>query len=305
MEESSKNILIAFLLNLSFTIIEIVGGIFTNSMAILSDAIHDLGDSISIGMAFFLEKKSEKRADDNYTYGYARYSILGALITSLILLVGSIIVIYTAITRIISPEPVNANGMIILAIIGVIVNGIAVIKTAKGEKLNEKAINLHLLEDVLGWGIVLIGSIVMAIFNIAIIDSILTIVVALYILYHVYKNIKQVFEIFLEKTPEGFDVQKLKAEIKGVSKHIEDVHHVHVWSLEGESTICTMHVLLKNILSKDEMIKLKNEIKEEAEHHFGISHLTLEFEYMGEKCKEVDCAVCDAKKSCAHHHHHH
>lgn len=305
MKESSKNILIAFLLNLSFTIIEIVGGIFTNSMAILSDAIHDLGDSISIGMAFFLEKKSEKRADDNYTYGYARYSILGALITSLILLVGSIIVIYTAITRIISPEPVNANGMIILAIIGVIVNGIAVIKTAKGEKLNEKAINLHLLEDVLGWGIVLIGSIVMAIFNIAIIDSILTIVVALYILYHVYKNIKQVFEIFLEKTPEGFDIQKLKAEIKGVSKHIEDVHHVHVWSLEGESTICTMHVLLKNILSKDEMIKLKNEIKEEAEHHFGISHLTLEFEYMGEKCKEVDCAVCDAKKSCAHHHHHH
>ena len=305
MKESSKNILIAFLLNLSFTIIEIVGGIFTNSMAILSDAIHDLGDSISIGMAFFLEKKSEKRADDNYTYGYARYSILGALITSLILLVGSIIVIYTAITRIISPEPVNANGMIILAIIGVIVNGIAVIKTAKGAKLNEKAINLHLLEDVLGWGIVLIGSIVMAIFNIAIIDSILTIVVALYILYHVYKNIKQVFEIFLEKTPEGFDIQKLKAEIKGVSKHIEDVHHVHVWSLEGESTICTMHVLLKNILSKDEMIKLKNEIKEEAEHHFGISHLTLEFEYMGEKCKEVDCAVCDAKKSCAHHHHHH
>jgi len=304
MKESSRNILIAFILNLNFTILEIVGGILTNSVAIFSDAIHDLGDSISIGMAFFLEKKSEKRADENYTYGYARYSILGALITSLILLVGSVVVILTAVSRIVSPEPVNAEGMIILAVIGVIVNGVAVIKTAKAEKLNEKAINLHLLEDVLGWVIVLIGSIFMAIFHVVIIDSILTIIVAIYILYHVYKNIKQIFEIFLERTPKGFDVSKLKDEIKEVSKHIQDVHHVHVWSLEGSSIICTMHVALKNIVSKDEMIKLKNEIKEEAKHHFGISHLTIEFEYVGEKCTERDCSVCDSKKICNHHHHH-
>ena len=303
MKKSSKNILIAFILNLSFTIIEIIGGIITNSVAILSDAIHDFGDSLSIGTAFFLEKKSENGADDNYTYGYARYSIIGALITSMILLIGSIIVIYTAISRIITPEQVNAEGMIILAVVGVAVNGVAVLKTAKAENLNEKSINLHLLEDVLGWVIVLIGSIIMAVFKISILDSILTIIVAVYILYHVYKNIKQIFEIFLEKTPKDFDINKFKIEMKSISKNIADVHHIHVWSLEGVSTICTMHIELKNILSKDEMIKLKSLIREEAEHHFGISHLTIEFEYVGEKCKERDCLVCKDNKSCTHHHH--
>ena len=304
MKESSKNILVAFLLNLSFTIIEIIGGFLTNSIAILSDAIHDLGDSISIGMSFYLEKKSEQKPDASNTYGYARYSVLGALITSIILLIGSIIVIYTAITRIVNPEPVNSLGMIILAVLGVIVNGLAVLRTAKGEKLNEKAINLHMLEDTLGWVIVLIGSIVMVIFDMAIIDSILTILVSLYILFHVYKNIKQVFEIFLEKTPLNLNIEELKKDIQSVSNNISDVHHVHAWSLDGVSTICTMHVLVKNNLIKDEIVKLKEEIKERAEHKFNISHLTIELEFSGEKCKDRECSVGKGK-SCHHHHHHH
>ena len=123
--KTEKNILVAFLLNLAFSIVELIGGIFTNSVAIISDALHDFGDSISIGVSYFLEKKSKKRPDSSYTYGYARYSTLGAVITNTILIIGSILVIINAVGRIINPVPINYNGMIIFAIFGVIVNGLA------------------------------------------------------------------------------------------------------------------------------------------------------------------------------------
>ena len=305
MKKSTKNILIAFILNFSFTIIEIVGGIMTNSVAILSDAVHDFGDSLSIGMAYFFEKKSGKTADKNYTYGYARYSIISAFITNLILLIGSIFVIYSAITRFISPQEVDAKGMFILSILGIIINGFAVLKTIKGEKLNEKSINLHLLEDVLGWVIVFIGSIVMWVFNISIIDSILTILVTIFILINVYKNFKSVFAIFLEKTPKDFNVDNFVEEMKEHIAGIIDIHHIHVWLLDDVSIICTMHVVVKNELSKEEISHLKSELKEEAKEHFNISHLTAEIEYESEMCEAKTCDVSMQVHSCAHHHHGH
>ena len=113
---TEKNILVAFVLNLLFSIFEFVGGIFTGSVAIISDAIHDIGDALSIGISYFLEKKSKKQPDDVYTYGYARYSVIGSVITTLILLFGSVMVIYNAILRIINPVPINYNGMILFAV---------------------------------------------------------------------------------------------------------------------------------------------------------------------------------------------
>ena len=173
--KTEKNILVAFLLNLLFSIIELIGGIITNSVAIISDSIHDMGDAISVGISYFLEVKSNKKPDNNYTYGYIRYSVLGSVITTLILLMGSIFVIYNAIVRIFNPVEINYNGMIIFAILGVVINFFAAYFTKEGYSLNQKAVNLHMLEDVLGWAVVLIGAIVMKFTNIIIIDSILSI----------------------------------------------------------------------------------------------------------------------------------
>ena len=182
--KTEKNILIAFLLNMLFSIFELIGGIFTNSVAIISDAVHDFGDSISIGISYFLEKKSKKKPDNNYTFGYTRYSILGAFITNTILIIGSVLVIINAIKRIINPVTINYDGMIIFAIFGVIVNFLAAYFTKEGDSLNQKAVNLHMLEDVLGWSVVLIGAILIKFTEINVIDSIMSIGLAIFILTH-------------------------------------------------------------------------------------------------------------------------
>ncbi|MBR5246131.1 MAG: cation transporter, partial [Clostridia bacterium] len=172
---TEKNILIAFILNLSFSIFEIIGGFFTGSVAIVSDAIHDMGDAASIGISYFLEKKSKKQPDETYTYGYARFSVIGSVITTLILLFGSVMVIYNAVMRIFNPVEINYNGMIIFAVVGAVVNFIAAYFTKDGDSLNQKAVNLHMLEDVLGWIVVLIGAIIMRFTDISIIDPIMSI----------------------------------------------------------------------------------------------------------------------------------
>lgn len=148
--KTERNIFIAFLLNLSFSVFEFIGGIITGSVAIMSDAVHDIGDAASIGISFFLEKKSKGKPDEKYTYGYARYSVVGGLITTLILLLGSVMVIYNAVNRIIEPTEIDYTGMIIFAVVGVCVNFCAAIFTREGGSLNQKAVNLHMLEDVLG-----------------------------------------------------------------------------------------------------------------------------------------------------------
>ena len=188
--KTDKNILVAFLLNLGFSIFEIIGGVLTNSLAIIYDAFHDFVDAFSIGLSYFLERKSKKKADYKYTYGYIRYSVLGALITTTFLLVGSIIVIIGAVDRLFNRADINYNGMIIISIIGIVVNFIAAYKTREGDSLNQKSVNLHMLEDVLGWVIVFIGSILMKFTDITYIDSIMSIIIAIYILIHALENLK-------------------------------------------------------------------------------------------------------------------
>lgn len=293
--KTEKNILIAFILNIAFSIFEFIGGIFTNSIAILSDSIHDLGDAISIGVSYFMERKSKKHADNKYTYGYIRYSVLGGVITTTILLVGSILVIIGAIKRIINPVIVNHSGMIILAIIGVVLNFIAAYVTREGDSINQKAVNLHMLEDVLGWVVVLIGAIIMNFTDIKIIDSIMSMGVAIFILINSLKNLKKILDLFLEKTPEDIDIERLKKHLLEI-KGIDDIHHIHVWSIDGYQTLATMHIVTK---SKD-VTKIKKEIREELEEH-NICHAILETE--DEVCDDKECHVY--YKKIEHNHHHH
>lgn len=295
--KTEKNILVAFILNLAFSIFEFIGGIFTGSVAIVSDAVHDIGDAASIGISYFLEKKSKKQPDETHTYGYARYSVIGSVITTLILLLGSAAVIYNAVLRIITPTEINYNGMIVFAVVGVVVNFLAAFFTRHGDSLNQKAVNLHMLEDVLGWIVVLIGAIVMRFTDFAILDAIMSIGVALFILINAIRNLKEVLDLFLEKTPCGVSVAEIKEhimEIDGVS----DVHHIHVWSMDGQSNYATMHI----VTDFDAHI-IKELVREELKEH-GIGHVTLELEAVGEHCHDQSCHVETVAHGHHHHHHH-
>ena len=292
--KTEKNILIAFLLNLSFSIFELFGGIITGSIAILSDSVHDIGDAMSIGLSYILEKKSKKKPDDTYTYGYIRYSVIGSIITSTILLTGSIFVIYETVKRLINPQELNYNGMIIISIIGVIVNTLAAMATKEGDSLNQKSVNLHMLEDVLGWIVVLIGSILIKFTNITYIDSILSIGVALFILRHAARNIKEVLDLFLEKTPKNIDIEEIKHHLKEING-VLDIHHIHVRSIDGYNTFITLHAEVKKYDPE-----IKKQIKEELSEH-GISHSTIEVELEDETCENKTCKI----EHHEHHHHHH
>lgn len=293
--KTEKNILIAFILNISFSIFELLGGFFTNSVAILSDSVHDFGDALSIGISYFLEKKSKKKADNKYTYGYTRYSVLGGVITTTILLVGSILVIVNAVKRLFNPVEINYSGMIVFAIVGVVLNFIAAYVTREGDSINQKAVNLHMLEDVLGWVVVLIGSIIMNFTDIKIIDSIMSIGVSSFILIHALKNLKKVLDLFLEKTPDDIDIDDLKKHLLKI-KDVEDIHHIHVWSMDGYNNYATMHIVTKS----DNIKHVKQEIRKELEEH-SICHSILETE--DEACDDKECHV-DFHYDTHHHHHH-
>ena len=296
--KTEKNILIAFILNLCFSIFEFFGGLFTGSVAILSDAIHDIGDASSIGISYFLEKKSKKQPDETYTYGYARYSVIGSVITTLILLFGSVAVVFGAIRRIINPVEINYDGMIIFAIVGVVVNFLAAYFTREGDSLNQKAVNLHMLEDVLGWIVVLVGAIVMRFTDFALIDPILSIGVAVFIFINAIKNLKSAIDLFLEKAPDNIDLDEIKEHILSIQGVI-DVHHIHLWSLDGQNNYITMHV----VTSADPH-EIKHKIREELQEH-GVGHATLELETENEHCHEKDCHIEFNAHSHHHHHHHH
>jgi len=203
--ERQENIKVAFLLNLTFTIFEIVGGLWTNSMAILTDALHDLGDSISLGVSWYLEKYSEKGPDQKFSYGYARFSLLGALISSVVLLSGSVLIITRAIPRIIQPEAVNPKEIVdYFLLLGIVIKRNSCFKIKKGTSLNEKVVSWHLIEDVLGWIVVLIISVVLIFLDLPVLDPIFSLLITIYVLYNVVKNLKEILNIFLQGVPKNF-----------------------------------------------------------------------------------------------------
>lgn len=295
--KTEQNILIAFILNLLFSVFEFIGGILTGSIAIVSDAVHDLGDAASIGIAFFLEKKSKNKPNEKYTYGYARYSVIGGFITTIILLIGSVVMIYNAVGRMVSPTSVNYNGMIVFAAVGVCVNFCAAFFTREGGSLNQKAVNLHMLEDVLGWAVVLVGAIVMRFTNFTLLDPIMSIGVSIFILVNAIGNLKEIFDIFLEKTPHDFDVAEIKEHIEEIDG-VLDVHHIHLWSLDGQNNYATLH-----IVTDSDPHNIKEKIREELCEH-SIGHVTIETETSTEHCHEKQCHMEHKTPTHSHHHHH-
>lgn len=281
-DHSNKNLKIAFFLNLGFTILEIFGGIYTNSIAIMSDAVHDLGDSLAIGTAWFLEVKSKKAANKRYSFGYNRLSLLGSVINALVLIIGSSFVIYNAINRIITPEPSDANGMLLFALFGILINGYAAWKLSNSKTMNEKVISWHLVEDVLGWVAVLIVSIILKFKDIQYLDPLLSIFITLYILWNVGSRLKESVFLFLQGTPLDINQEEIETKLLALDK-VASIHHLHIWSLDGEKHVFTVHICLKDIVTNKDIIEVKQTIKLVLEdYHF--KHITIETELAGEAC---------------------
>jgi cobalt-zinc-cadmium efflux system protein len=281
-----------------FSIIEFFGGVFTSSVAIISDSIHDLGDAMSIGISFFFEKISKKKPDKKYTYGYRRYSVLGGVIQSVVLLCGSFLCLYNAVLRLLNPVPINYDGMIIIAIVGFITNFLAAYFTSGGSSINQRAINLHMLEDVLGWAIVLVGAVVMRFTDLYFIDAILSIALSVFIAVNALKSLKLVLDIFLGKTPSELDIDELTEHLTAI-EGVQDVHHFHVWSMDGCNNLATLHAVCEG-----DIAEIKRQIKKELSEH-GIFHATVEVESPTECCEEKDCEPKLSEESGGHHHHHH
>jgi cobalt-zinc-cadmium efflux system protein len=275
-DEAQKNIVTAFLLNLSFAVVELVGGLFTNSVAILSDALHDFGDSISLGVAWALQKKSNQGRDTKFSYGYKRFSLLGSVFLSGVLLVSSIFIISEAVGRLFDPEAVHAQGMFWLSIAGIVINGAAVLRLKRGHTLNERAVFLHLMEDVLGWVAVLVASIVMMFVNLPILDPILSLGITTWVLWNVWGNLRDTFRILLQATPEGIDIAKLTDEIADI-KDVKSIHDLHVWSQDGVTHVMTVHVVSSENITPNESRTVIETIRAIGHSH-KIDHVTVELE---------------------------
>ena len=285
--DTGGSIKTAFFLNLSFTIIEIIGGILTNSMAILSDALHDFGDCISLGIAWYLEKFSKKGPDYKYSYGYARFSVLGALVTSLVLIIGAVIIFINVIPRILSPQGVYPQGMLLLSFLGIGINGIAFLKLRRSNTFNEKMAAWHVLEDVLGWMVVLVVSIILMFKDWFILDPILSLAITIYVLVNVARNLRKIFRVLLQGVPKDMSLMEITKELSEI-ENVKEAYHAHLWSLDGVHNLLSVHLLLSSDVSPCEMMRIKEEASLKMEGR-NIDHLTIQIDFPEERKQNDRC----------------
>lgn len=279
-----KNMAVAFFLNLIFSIIEIVGGIMVGSFAVIADAIHDAGDTATIGIAWALEKKSQNTPDKEYSYGYARYSLLASVITASVLLCSAIFIVISSIPRLFAPVAPDTTGLMALAVLGIAVNGYSFFKMTSSQGHNAKMLRLHLLEDAAGWVVVLLGGIVMHYTGWYILDPLLAILLSIFIGYNVYKNLIDVIKIFLQRMPGDHDRDSFRNAIEKIDG-VEDVHDIHAWSLDHKQIVLTCHIVVAN---NSNTALIKQKVKEKL-NTLGNVHSTIEVEYKSEPCAQ-DCS---------------
>lgn len=281
--ETTARLRAAFFLNLAFTLIEVVGGVFTNSLAIVSDALHDLGDSLAIGFSWIMENRAHRPSQGRYSYGFRRLSLVAALVNAVVLILGSLVILAQAIPRLFDPQPSNARGMLALAVLGILVNGAAVLRMRGAQGMNSQIIAWHLLEDVLGWVAVLIVSLSLLVTDIEILDPLLSILITGYVLYNVIRNLRKTVAIFLQAAPADLDVHAIEHELEHIP-HVLSTHHTHAWSLDGEHHVLTTHLVVPSEATKAEI----TQVKRDALHLFrqiDLEHTTIEVEYEDEDCR--------------------
>jgi cobalt-zinc-cadmium efflux system protein len=287
--KASDNIAIAFALNLSFAVVEAVGGWLTGSVAIMTDALHDLGDSLALGFAFVMERIAGRKGSARFSYGYRRLSLLSAVVTAGVLIAGSAAMLAYSVQRLFEPVQPHTGGMFALALLGIAVNGYAAFRLQKGTTLNEKMVSWHMLEDLLGWVVILISSVVMMFVDIPILDPVLSILLVFVIIFGTIRSLKETLNIFLQGTPRSFDLEALKSEVSSVAG-VRSIHDVHFWSLDGSNHVLTSHVVVDPGTSPDAMELIKQTIRDVVQRR-GKIHVTLEIELDGGECPSIDCVT--------------
>ena len=237
---------IAFFLNLSYAIVEFIAGGIFGSSAVLADSVHDLGDAIAIGISAFLETISNREEDRQYTLGYKRFSLLGALVTAIILMTGSVLVILENVTKILNPQPVNDEGILWLGIIAVSINVLASLVVGKGKTKNESILSLHFLEDTLGWLVVILMAIILRFTDWYILDPLLSLVISIFILTKAIPRFWSALKIFLDAVPEGVDIQKIKTDLAELD-HVASINQLNLWTMDGLEKNAIVHVCLKEM----------------------------------------------------------
>jgi cobalt-zinc-cadmium efflux system protein len=278
--DSSHKLLMATFLNFAITAVEIAGGIMSNSIALLSDALHNFGDGIAVFLAYLANKISTRKPTKEKTFGFKRVEILAALINSSLLFAICVFLFYEAYRRLINPEPIDGALMMVVAFIGLIANVVAMslMKKDAGQNINIKAAYLHLMGDTLSSVAVLVGGVLIYFFHIYWIDPVITFIVGIYIMKETWLILKQAYLILLQATPQGLDLSLVKQRLELVNE-IENVHHIHAWNLDDRQIHFECHVDLKHDYKISETEKIIDQVKTVLKDEFSIAHTTIQFEY--------------------------
>lgn len=275
------NLRLAFFFNLAFTLIEVAGGFWTQSMAVLSDALHDLGDSLVLGAAWYLSNLAVRGRDGKYSYGYGRYSMLGGWLTALVLAIGSLVLMVFTLSKIGGPHEPHAKGMMLLAVFGLAMNGIAAWRLHGGHSLNEQGAFLHLMEDVLGWAAVLVGAVIIHFTGLGIVDPLLSVAINVFVLFNAVKTLRKGTGILMQRLPEGFDEEAITTALQGLP-HVVGSHDQHAWTLDGEYVVLTVHLEV-DTTDADERSRLTATAREMLQG-MGVHHATIELEQPKDPC---------------------
>ena len=262
---------VAFFLNLSYAIVEFIAGGIFGSSAVLADSVHDLGDAIAIGISAFLETISNREEDRQYTLGYKRFSLLGALVTAVILITGSILVILENITKLFNPQLVNDEGILWLGIIAVSINLLASLVVRKGKTKNESILSLHFLEDTLGWLAVILMAIILRFTDWYILDPLLSLVISIFILTKAIPRFWSALKIFLDAVPEGVETGNLEKDLEALV-NVKSVNQLSIWSMDGLENNAIIHLCLEDW---EQMMETKNQVRQLLEER-GIQNITIE-----------------------------
>ncbi len=271
----------AFFINLAFTLVEVAGGLWTHSIAVLTDALHDAGDCLVLGTAWYLQRVALRGRDAQYSYGYGRYSMLGGWLTSAVLIIGSVIMLSVSVPKLWDPGAPDATGMIGIALFGLAMNGLAAWKLHGGGTLNERGAYLHLLEDVLGWAAVLVGAVTIHFTGWTIMDPLLSVAISVFILVNAIGTLRKGTGILMQEIPAGMDMQAIRTRLMAIP-HVKDLHDQHTWTLDGSFVVHTVHIVVDaEDLAQAQAIKCKARDELRA---LGIHHATIELEWAHEPC---------------------
>lgn len=277
----ARALALAFFINLAFTLVEVVGGWWTGSIAVLTDALHDAGDCLVLGSAWYLQRVAMKGRDSHYSYGYGRYSMLGGWLTSAVLIAGALVMLVLTVPKLWAPTLPHAMGMVGIAVFGMAMNGFAAWKLHGGGTLNERGAYLHLLEDVLGWAAVLVGGVVIHFTGWALVDPILSIAISCFILYNAVGTLRKGTGILMQEIPARLDMQAVRTKLMALP-HVADLHDQHTWTLDGSFIIHTVHLVVADVDLKSALAA--KAAARETLHEMGIHHATIEIEWADEQC---------------------